>query len=375
MALCLIGLGSNVGDRRANLAAAVERLSRHGDIALVRFGGLGEYPPVGGPSGQRPYLNAAVVVETALGPGALLDVLRSIENELGRRRTARWDARPIDLDLLLYDQLRIDQPGLEVPHPRLAVRRFVIEPAATIAGEMTHPVIGWTIRRLLEHLDTARPYIALAGRCPAGRAEAARRLAVARNALRIDDPVNHPVGASLPTTRPAGSVDDPASRGSRGALEYLDLRAGLLDVRRPEWGDRRRLVVSDFWIGQCVAELLAGPDRESADRWIAAARAWLAEPKLVVLLDPPEERRAPGPTADVAARNVAPDGSGSPPDDRTGAARETPWPELLQPDALRRVVFQPGRGPALRITGGRSEVIDAELLAAVDAMECRRLES
>jgi 2-amino-4-hydroxy-6-hydroxymethyldihydropteridine diphosphokinase len=157
MVACLIGLGSNLGDRRENLEAAVSRLRRHAALHVRSVSQWRETAPVGGPPEQPPFLNGAVLLETALAPHELLDVLQHIEADLGRRRTERWGPRTIDLDLLLYGQLVLDTPTLVLPHPRMAGRRFVLEPAAEVAGAMLHPASGWSVARLLQHLNEEAP--------------------------------------------------------------------------------------------------------------------------------------------------------------------------------------------------------------------------
>jgi 2-amino-4-hydroxy-6-hydroxymethyldihydropteridine diphosphokinase len=127
VARAAIGLGSNLGDRRAHLSAAVRRLEAAGEVVAVSS--LYETAPMGGPA-QGPFLNAVAVVETALTPRALLDLCLAVEREAGRRRLVRWGPRSLDLDLLLYGTTVVDEPGLRVPHPRLAERRFVLEPLA-----------------------------------------------------------------------------------------------------------------------------------------------------------------------------------------------------------------------------------------------------
>lgn len=96
---------------------------------VVAVSSLYETAPIGGPA-QGPFLNAVVVVETALTPRALLDHCLAVERGAGRRRLVRWGPRSLDLDLLLYDRTVVDEPGLRVPHPQLAARRFVLEPLA-----------------------------------------------------------------------------------------------------------------------------------------------------------------------------------------------------------------------------------------------------
>lgn len=125
MARAAIGLGSNVGDRVEHLRRAVRALTAVGSV--VGRSAVYETAPVGGPA-QGPFLNAVVVVDTALSPQDLLAELLAIERIEGRERRVRWGPRTLDLDILLYGRIAVDVPGLEVPHPRLRERRFVLEP-------------------------------------------------------------------------------------------------------------------------------------------------------------------------------------------------------------------------------------------------------
>ena len=136
MARAAVGLGANLGDRRAHLAGAVHLLAAAGP--LVAVSSLYETAPVGGPA-QGPFLNAVAVVEAGLTPRALLDLCLGIERRAGRRRRVRWGPRLLDLDLLLYDRAVVDEPGLQVPHPRLGGRRFVLEPLAEAWPEAALP--------------------------------------------------------------------------------------------------------------------------------------------------------------------------------------------------------------------------------------------
>jgi 2-amino-4-hydroxy-6-hydroxymethyldihydropteridine diphosphokinase len=163
MATGLVSLGSNVGDRQQTLDRAAAAI---GDLHAVRIAALShsyESLPAGGPAGQGTYLNSAARLETNRPPEALLADLQAVENRLARVRGARWDARTIDLDLLLYDEAVVDTESLTLPHPRMSFRRFVLEPACEIAPEMRHPTLRWTIRELLEHLNTADPCLAITG--------------------------------------------------------------------------------------------------------------------------------------------------------------------------------------------------------------------
>lgn len=146
-------------------------------VTLVAASRARETRPVGGPPDQAPFMNGAFLVETDLLPIDMLGVLTAIENTLHRERSERWGPRTIDLDLLLYDDLVIDEPGLTVPHPRMTTRRFVLEPAAEIAPDLVHPVAGCTIRDLLENISGAEPHVAVVGAPGSGAADVAAAVA------------------------------------------------------------------------------------------------------------------------------------------------------------------------------------------------------
>jgi 2-amino-4-hydroxy-6-hydroxymethyldihydropteridine diphosphokinase len=148
----LLGLGSNLGDRDHNIAAALDRLSSSGALRVVALSAIRTTAPVGGPP-QDDYRNAAALADTDLPPRALLAALKSAEEHVGRRPGGeRWGPREVDVDLLLYGDEVVDEPDLVVPHPRMSGRRFVLEPAAEIAPSMRHPVLNRTMRELLEAL-------------------------------------------------------------------------------------------------------------------------------------------------------------------------------------------------------------------------------
>jgi 2-amino-4-hydroxy-6-hydroxymethyldihydropteridine diphosphokinase len=146
-----VGIGSNLGDREGNLRQAVELLSAEDGIDVVAVSEIRETDPVG-PVEQGPFLNAAIRIKTDLGPRELLERLLAVEQRLGRVRRERWGPRTIDLDLLLYGDEVVDEPGLTVPHPRLHERRFALEPLADLAPGLEIPGRG-PISRLLAELE------------------------------------------------------------------------------------------------------------------------------------------------------------------------------------------------------------------------------
>ena len=148
MPQALISLGSNLGERAENLDRAVRELRLTPGMQVIAISSWHATQPVGGPPGQREFLNGAALLETTLAPHELLARLLEIEASLGRVRSERWGPRMIDLDLLLYDDLVLNVPDLVVPHPRMAERGFVLEPAAEIAGTLFHPTMGKTVSEL-----------------------------------------------------------------------------------------------------------------------------------------------------------------------------------------------------------------------------------
>ena len=149
-----IALGSNLGDRAATLRAAIDAVGELPGTRIVRVSSFHETEPVGGPAGQGRYLNAAAVIETSMAAGDLLAALLAIEASLGRERREgeRNAARTIDMDILLFGDAVIDDPGVTVPHPRMQDRLFVMAPVAEIAPDWVHPVVGRTMAELLSML-------------------------------------------------------------------------------------------------------------------------------------------------------------------------------------------------------------------------------
>jgi len=148
-----VGLGSNLGERRKTLQAALRELDAMEGLEVLKVSKFRETEPVGGPPQGR-FINAAARVRTTLGPERLLAELQRIEDEFGRERSVRWGPRTLDLDLLLYGDAIVNTPRLKVPHPLLHERRFVLEPLCDLAPELKHPALGKSLKELLHALES-----------------------------------------------------------------------------------------------------------------------------------------------------------------------------------------------------------------------------
>ena len=144
-----IGIGSNLGDRRANTGEAIEKVSKLPGTRIVRASSLYESEPLG--NAKTWFVNSVIELETDLAPEALLKKLKAIEEAMGRKRVKgkRWGSRIIDLDILLFDQDVIDKRTLKIPHPEMHKRRFVLLPLAELAPQVIHPQLGQTVSTML----------------------------------------------------------------------------------------------------------------------------------------------------------------------------------------------------------------------------------
>jgi len=198
MSTCLVALGSNLGDRRATLDAALAALAAAPATQLLCHSTWHRTQPVGMAGSLHEFLNGAALVETTLEPEALLEVLQRIETAHGRRPGQRWTDRTLDLDLLLVDQQIIDTPALVVPHARMSYRRFVLQPAAEIAGDFLHPVLGWTIDQLCEHLAAPGNLAAIVSPREQERSELVAGIAGQRSVELVDPPPGKEVSQLWP---------------------------------------------------------------------------------------------------------------------------------------------------------------------------------
>jgi 2-amino-4-hydroxy-6-hydroxymethyldihydropteridine diphosphokinase len=147
-----LSLGTNLGDRLANLQNALAALP---PAVTVREGSPVYETQPWGVTDQPAFLNMVITGETAKQPQELLVYLKGLETRLGRKPSFRYGPRKIDIDILFYGALVLNTPGLTIPHPRLPERAFVLVPLADLAPDMLHPVLGKTVRQLLQGLDTA----------------------------------------------------------------------------------------------------------------------------------------------------------------------------------------------------------------------------
>ncbi len=144
-----IGVGSNTGERAETIKRSINLMEALPEVEVKKVSKLIKTEPEGGPP-QRKYLNGAVQIETSLDAHELLRYLHAIEEKLGRTRKIRFGPRTIDLDILLYGEMIIDDKDLEIPHPRMHKRRFVLEPLCEIAPRAWHPALEKQVCKLQE---------------------------------------------------------------------------------------------------------------------------------------------------------------------------------------------------------------------------------
>lgn len=228
---CVISFGSNLGDRRDLIASAAQRVAAC-DLILdgdaLKTSRLFETPPIGGPGGQEPFLNAIGVFQTEAPARAVLGLLQELEQALGRERRRRWDARSIDLDVVLHGNLVGGTTGLVVPHPRYTARQFVLQPACDVAAHFRDPRFGWSLQEISDHLSAAAPSLALV----TGRQETRDLLC-----RRLAD--EHGVMVYTSETAKLSAIDDDSNKDSANGdedcrwvssfLPKLPSRSKLLD--------------------------------------------------------------------------------------------------------------------------------------------------
>jgi len=156
-----IGLGSNLGDRKANIREAEEKLAALPDTRIVKASSLYESEPLG--NAKTWFVNSVLEIETEFEADELLKRTKAIETAMGRKRVKgkRWGSRIIDLDLLLFDNQTVNKRNLKLPHPEMQKRRFVLLPLSELAPHITHPQLGTTISELLGGLKEPKKVVLL----------------------------------------------------------------------------------------------------------------------------------------------------------------------------------------------------------------------
>lgn len=289
MTQCLLGLGSNLGDRQQTLRQATSRVANLDGCQLIAHSRWHETAPIGGPSGQGAFLNGALLIDCSIPPHELAKALQAIETQLGRARAIRWDARAIDIDLLLYGSERVETADLTIPHPRMSFRKFVLEPAAEIAGFMVEPVSGWTLTALLSHLQNAARYVAVTSPSPEIATWLANQLCQVLGCQLLE--------ISSTDTPDAGDSNRP------GVVESSERRIAAL--RRSHWARDQELlqrltpghdnslptvppVVSDFWLAPATSVPM--PRGKPPENNPAGSNDVLS-PALVIAVTPSSEKK------------------------------------------------------------------------------------
>ena len=334
---CLLGLGSNVGNRAAQLDAAVQLICGHPQIQRVGLSSYHATQPVGGPTGQDTFLNAALRVRTSLSVDELFAVLQDVELRLGRRRLERWGPRTIDIDILLYGCDVVTTGDLIVPHPRMAVGRFVLAPAREVAADMLHPGTGVTIAALLDRLMRPPHFVSITGFWP----EQAANLTLTAAAIAPLHVLLDPGATWMSQLEADASSELVLESMHRVLAERRDQLTSLwadAEMAPDEWH------VCSYWLPDCAAVLRSRFAAEAYPKWEHVCEQAVAQapvPHCVIFLDP---RPAGNATAVDAHAPIA-------------------WAEAVEYQLSR-----PGSPPFLQIPGADLQRALIELTAAVDAM-------
>lgn len=351
----LISLGSNLGDSRISLEQALQAISELPSVENLKTSRIYKTEPAGGPKGQSAFLNCATIAETSDSPENFLLKLHEIEKKLGRTRVEHWEARTIDLDLLLFDEMEIESEVLTLPHPRMSFRRFVLAPAAEIAPDMRHPKIDRTIQELLSHLDTADEYVALAGSI----------------GVVSEEILNTHLGPVLPS--PLGNLENPAAllaelssvtgQHDEAAVQFVTAYAVSASkedfISRSKKSDHKLPAISPFWLKECIPQLASllsdeqGKDIEQRlEAFFEGSCDELLQPKLLIAIDANNEKL----WGNVKSSKTA-----------WSTIKEEQFFEIR--NATREFLSRPTHIPTLYLSNATSDSVGIELNAAIEAMK------
>lgn len=238
-----------MGDRQRHLRQAVRLLGQIPQISQLRLSPWFANPPLGGPAAggqaeQADFLNGAALLQTSLSPYGLFRHIEQIESWMGRQRTQWWGPRTIDCDILLYNDVVIDEPRLTIPHPWMTIRPFVMRPAVQIAADMVHPLLGWSLQAIWDHLIMTRPYIAIWNQSDQRNLDWLPELAVQFDARLVSS------GSTVDpdTVGDPDTMGDPDTAGDHDpSAEIESLTRALVGVQQENPGG---LCISDFWLGE-----------------------------------------------------------------------------------------------------------------------------